>query len=145
GIDMGLDLSVQCERNTVPRRPSDGATVAQGPLRPVIGIHNLPITDAPVYYTAFTRRLTKGEGNGRFVYSPGVSTQLWYADAAQLRPWVEREALVAADMQQIPMRVGMVLGALDVHTVAESLLASQTPRVRAWGLRRVEQAVRQGW
>jgi uncharacterized C2H2 Zn-finger protein len=142
GVDMDLEMTIQCGKSAPPRLPDEGATIAQGPLRPVIGLHNLPVTAEPIFYTAFTRR-RNGDGAA---YSPGVSAQLWQPDGRNLRQWVESEASAAFDAEQTPTRVGMVLGALDAGAVADSLLASTLPRVRAWGLRRAEQSARtQGW
>jgi hypothetical protein len=142
GLDMDLEMTIQSARNAPPRLPDEGATIAAGPLRPVIGIHNLPVTTDPIYYTVFTRRKHGADS----VYSPGVSAQLWQPDGKNLRQWVEAEAGAAFDAQQTPTRVGMVLGSLDADAVADSLLASALPRVRAWALRRAEQTAKgQGW
>ncbi len=136
GVEMDLEVTIQCAKNTPPSLPDEGANVVQGPLRPVIGINHLPVTTEPIFYTAFTRR-RNGDGA---VHSPGVSAQLWHPDGKNLRQWVE--AAAAFDAQQMPTRVGMVLGALEAGAVADSLFASALPRVRAWGLRRAEQSAR---
>ena len=138
GVETDLEIAIQCGRNAVPRQPTDGVNVAQGPLRAVVGLTNLPLTVEPVHYTVFTRR----KKDDRYVYSPGVSTQLWYVDPGSLRQWVEQEAAGAFDGQEAPTQVGMVLGALDLDMAVESLRASTSPRVRAWGWRLVEQALR---
>ena len=138
GADMSLGMTIQCSRGTPARLPSDGATVAEGPLRPIVGHNQLPVTAEPIFYTVFTRR-QHGE---RFVHSPGVSAQLWQPTGENLRQWVEEQAAGAFDSQQMPTRVGMVLGALDARLTTESLLASALPRVRAWALHRLEQTMR---
>jgi len=138
GVDMDLRLTIQCGRDAPPLKPNDGWTVAEGPVRPVVGINQLPLTTDPIYYTAFTCRKT----NGDTVYSPGVSAQLWQPTPANLRQWVEQASTEAFEASQIPTRVGMVLGGLDVELIADSLLASPLPRVRAWAIRRIEQVAR---
>lgn len=138
GVEMDLEMTIQCAKSAPPKLPDEGATIARGPLRPVVALRELPVTGEPIFYTAFTHR-RNGDG---LVYSPGVSAQLWQPDAKNLRQWVEAEAASAFDGQHMPTRVGMVLGSLDADAVADSLLGSPLPRVRAWGLRRAEQAVR---
>ena len=128
GVEVDLEMTIQCARNTPPCQPEDGATVAAGPLLPVVGLHNLPLTTEPIFYTAFTRR-RNGDGA---VFSPGVSAQLWQPDGKNLRQWVEAEAAAAFDARHTPTRVGMVLGSLDAGLVGDSLIASTLPRVRAW-------------
>jgi uncharacterized C2H2 Zn-finger protein len=138
GVDAGLELTVQCAPGAAPRAPADGATVAEGPMRPVIGVDRLPMTTDSIFFTVFTRR----HANGRAVHSSGVVAQLWQPNEANLRQWVEEQAAGSLDAQHIPTRVGMVLGALDARLTADSLLASKIPRVRAWCLKRIEQTVR---
>jgi hypothetical protein len=138
GADMSLEMTIQCSRGVPVRQASDGATVAEGPLRPIVGHNQLPVTTEPIFYTVFTRR-QQGE---RFIYSPGVVAQLWQPSGENLRHWVEEQAAGAFDSQPMPTRVGMVLGALDASLTTESLLASALPRVRAWGLHRLEQTLR---
>ncbi|MBI2806903.1 MAG: hypothetical protein HYX68_18135 [Planctomycetes bacterium] len=138
GLDPGMEMQVQCARGTAPRQASDGITVAEGPIRPVVGVHQLPVTMDPIYYTVFTRRRVKDQT----AFSPGVAAKLWQPSEANLRRWVEEQAAGAFDSAGIPTRVGMVLGALDPRVAIEGLLASSVPRVRAWGLRRLEQSVR---
>ena len=125
GVDMGLEMTIQCGRKAPPQQPSDGTTVADGPLRPIVSINYLPVTTEPIYYTVFTRQ-NKGDYN---VYSPGVATQLWQPTQSNLRQWIEEQAATTFDSQPMPARVGMVLGALDVQAVADSLLASSLPRI----------------
>ncbi len=138
GAETGLEMTIQCNRGAPAQGPNEGATVADGPVRPVIGVSKLPVSGEPVYYTAFTRR----RKNDAYVYSPGVVAQLWQPSAQNLRQWVEEQAVGTFDGQPAPTQVGMVLGALDARATTDSLLASTLPRVRAWGLRRVEQALR---
>ena len=134
GLDLGLEMTIQCARRIAPQQPADGATVAEGPLRPVVGIGYLPITDDPIFYTVFVRQ-NKGDYS---IYSPGVSAQLWQPTEANLRSWVEEQAAAAYDSQPMPTRVSMALSALDTQPVIDSLLASPSPRVRGWALRRLE-------
>ncbi len=142
GIEVGLEMAIQCGRNTAPQLPTEGVTIAEGPLRPVVGVTSLPLTMEPVYYTVFTRRTQAG----RRVYSPGVAALLWQPSAENLRHFVEEQATGTLDAQQIPANVGMVLAALDLSTVTSSLLTSTMPRVRAWSFRHVEQGLRgQAW
>jgi hypothetical protein len=138
GADMDLEMTIQCNPGVAACQPSDGATVAEGPLRPVVGVTRLPVTSEPIFYTVFTRR----KQADRRVHSPGVSTQLWQPNERNLREWVEEQAVRALDAQQMPARVGMVLGALDSRMAIESLLESPVLCVRAWGLRRAELTVR---
>ena len=138
GVDMGLEMTIQCGRRSAPQQPSDGTTVAEGPLRPVVGIHYLPVTTDPIYYTIFTRQKKADYA----IYSPGVSTELWQPTEANLSRWAEEQAAAAFDAQPMPTGVGMVLGALDVQAVTDSLCASFSPVVRGWGLHRVEQGMR---
>jgi hypothetical protein len=44
------------------------------------------VTTDPVFYTVFTRR----KQNDRYIFSPGVSAQLWHTDAGSLRQWVPK-------------------------------------------------------
>ena len=136
--DMGLEMIVQCSKQAPAQKPTDGTTVAEGPLRPLLGLAKLPLANEPIFFTAFTRR----KQGGVFAYSPGVVAQLWQPNAENLRVWVEEQAAGAFDSQHIPTRVGMVLGALDPRSATESLLASRMQRVRAWALRRLEQTMR---
>jgi hypothetical protein len=138
GADPNLAMTIQCQVGSPPRRASDGETIAEGPLRPVIGLNRLPVTDEPIYYTVFIRR----EHGDRVVHSPGVSAQLWQPNDQNLRQWVEEHAAGAFDSQQMPPRVAMLLSALDLRASTECLLTSAMPRVRAWGLRRLEQSSR---
>jgi len=138
GVDPGMEMLVQRTRNAPAERPSDGTTVAEGAIRPVIGVSQLSVSSGPVYFTAFTRR----RQGGVVAFSPGVVAQLWQPNAQKLREWVEEQAAGAFDSLHIPTRVGMVLSALDVQTTTESLILSPNPRVRAWGLRRIEQTLR---
>lgn len=138
GLDSGLEMTIQCARGAAPRRHTDGATIAEGPVRPVVALRQLPVTSEPVFYTVFTRR----KEADRYAYSPGVPAQLWQPNERNLRQWVETQAAGTFDAQHIPTRVGMVLGALDAQMATESLLASPVLRVRAWALRRIEQTVR---
>ncbi len=138
GVEAGLDISIQCTRNEPARLPSDGETVVEGPVRPIIGLDRLPLTDQAIYYTVFTRRK---QDNG-IVHSRGVSAELWQPNEKNLRAWVEEQAVGAFDAQNIPTRVGMVLGALDFSLVSDALLGSTIPRLRSWVLRRIEQVLR---
>jgi hypothetical protein len=138
GVEMDLEMTIQCGRGAPPAKPNDGWTIADGPIRPIVALNQLPMTTEPIYYTAFTRR----NSNGDSVYSAGVSTQLWQPTQANLRQWAEPFAAETLDATHIPTRVGMVIGGLDLGLVADSLLASSLPRVRSWALRRIEQVTR---
>jgi hypothetical protein len=138
GLEAGLDLKIQCERNAAPRLATDGWSVAEGPVRPVITFNQLPLTAEPIWYTAFTRRREDGVS----VYSAGVSALLWQPNPANLREWVEEQAAASLDGQAMPTRVGMVLGALDVGLVVDSLGQSARPRVRTWAIKRIDQTAR---
>lgn len=138
GADMNLEMTVQCSRTAPAQQPGEGTTVAEGPLRASLGLTKLPLTTEPIYYTVFTRRK---EGS-TFVHSPGVASQLWQPTELNLRAWVEQESALAVGAQQIPPRVAMVLGAIDLRTATEGLLGSPAARVRTWALRRVEQTMR---
>ena len=137
GADTGLEMTIQCSRGVPASEPTDGETAAEGPLRPIIGVNRLPVTTEPIFFTVFTRR----KQGDHAVHSPGVTAQLWQPDAENLRQFVEEQAVGAFDAQQIPTQVAMVLGALHPHLTTESLLASALPRVRDWGLRRLNQAL----
>ena len=139
GADPDAEMAIQCNRGMAPRQPTDGFTVAEGPLRPVVGVTKLPVTDEPIFYSVFTRR-TQGK---HVVHSPGVAAQLWQPNEHNVRQWVEEQASGGFGWQ-LPPRVSMVLGVLDTRFTTECLLASPMPRVRAWALRRVEQAIRAG-
>ncbi|MBI3822493.1 MAG: hypothetical protein HY289_07415 [Planctomycetes bacterium] len=138
GADTGLEMTVQCSRHAPAQDVTVGTKVAEGPLRPQLDLRKLPLTTDPIYYTVFTRRK---QGND-YVHSPGIGAHLWQPTEQNLRTWIEEQAAGALDGQQIPPRVSMVLGVVDVRSATESLLASPVPRVRAWGLRRVEQMMR---
>src|ERR1019366_7536932 len=134
GLDSELEMTIQCARHSPAQQPADGATVVEGPLRSAVGIHYLPLTTDPIYYTVFTRQ-RKGDYS---VYSPGVSALLWQPSESNLRHWVEEQAAEAFDSRSLPPQVSMVLSALDVHTVTDGLLASTSQRVRSWALQRVD-------
>jgi hypothetical protein len=137
GLEPGLEMSVQCARHTAAQLPTEGTTVAEGPLRPLVGLTSLPLTTDPIYYTVFTRR----DIAGRRTYSPGVAAELWQPTESNLRHWAETQAAAELDGQPMPPPVNMALGVLDVDLVTESLAGSTLPRVRGWGLRRVEQVL----
>ncbi|MSQ95493.1 MAG: hypothetical protein EXR98_13170 [Gemmataceae bacterium] len=137
-LDPALEMTIQCAKGTAPRRASDGTTIFEGALRPVVSLRQLPLTTEPIFYTVFTRR----KEAGRYAYSPGVVARLWQPTERNLRQWVEEQAAGTFDAQHVPTRVALVLGALDAQTAPESLRASPVVRVRAWALRRVEQTVR---
>ena len=120
GVEAGLEMSVQCGRVTAPQLPTEGATVAEGPLRSIVGLTSLPLTMDPIFYTVFTRR----DHAGRRAYSPGVSAELWQPNEINLRAWVEKHAADVLDGQQMPIRVGMIMGVLDLDLVANSLSVS---------------------
>ncbi len=138
GVDMSLELTVQMRHGTPPQAPTDGTTVADGPLRPVLHVVGLPMTAEEVYFTAFTRRKQADAA----VYSPGVVATLWQPTPANLRQWVEQQAYESSDVASPPARVGMVIGVIDAIHVVDALLACTNPRVRGWALRRLEQHVR---
>jgi hypothetical protein len=137
GSDMGLQMTVQCSRNAPARQASDGTTVAQGPLLPVIGVSKLPVTTDSVFYTIFTRR----PQDDRASFSPGVSARLWQPNEDNLRQWAEEQAAACFDGHPTPPQVGMVLAALELRFTIESLVQSPHAHVRAWALRRIEQTV----
>jgi uncharacterized C2H2 Zn-finger protein len=138
-LDDGLHLRVRRGRGTAPQSPQEGETVYDGPVRPVVVDSEVPvgIDPEPFFYTIWT---TKG-ANGQATYSAGVTERLWQPDAASLLRWTE---LQAAGLDQIayPPRVSMVLGVLDPLETATTLARSASPRVRGWGLRRIEQGLR---
>ena len=138
GVDQGLEMAIQSARVAPARSPSEGTTILEGPVRPIVAISQLPVTDEPIFFTVFTRRTEAG----RRAYSSGVAAELWQPSEANLRKWVEERAANTVEGQQIPIQVGLVLGAVDLSTVIGGLLASSSIRVRSWGLRRVEQVVR---
>jgi hypothetical protein len=119
-----------------PPAPGEGAVVYDGPSKPIVVDLDLPIRldPEPLFYTVFA---TKQVG-GQVVYSPGVGEPLWKAEPEALRAWAEEQAARAYDDGAWPPRVGMLLGALTAGEVAESLVESAVPRVRAWGLHRLE-------
>jgi hypothetical protein len=137
GADMNQAMTIQCRCGKPARQASEGETVAEGPVQPVIGLNRLPVTPESIFYTVFTRR----RHGDRVIHSPGVSAELWQPSDANLRHWVEEQAVGGLDGTAMPPRVAMLLGALDLRSSIEALLASRLPRVRTWGLQRLEQTV----
>ncbi len=141
--ESGVSLRVRRGRGRPPVDPEEGEPIYDGPARPVVVDPELPLTLEPIalYYTAWT---TRG-ADGQAVYSSGVSEGLWQPEPANLRRWAEEQAVGAPDRPAVPQRVGMVLGVLDPTEAAYALRTSAAPRVRGWGLRRVEQALQGGF
>jgi hypothetical protein len=141
-IDPSLSLRVRRGRGRAPANPSDGEPIYDGAPRSEIIDNDLPLTPdpLPLYYTVWTVRGTDKEA----VYSAGVAEMLWQPDTANVRRWAEEQAALGQELDAYPPRVAMVLGALDPITVAYDLMPSTTPRVRGWGLHRLELAVRHG-
>lgn len=141
-IDPSLNLHIRRGRGRAPANPDEGEPIYDGPPQSVVIDNDLPLTPdpLPLYYTVWTVR----GGGGDAVYSAGVSDVLWQPNAANVRRWAEEQAALAQEPDGYPPRVAMVLGALDATEVADDLLPSTKPRVRGWGLRRVEAALRQG-
>ncbi len=138
GVDMSLEMTVQMKPGTPPQSPTDGVTVADGPLRPMLQVNRLPMTAEPIYFTAFTRR----KEGATAVFSTGIAATLWQPTPANLRLWAERHAQDAPQQVTPPTGFAMVIGALDINLVVDSLQPSPNPRVRSWALRRLEQYVR---
>jgi hypothetical protein len=138
-LEADVRLVVRRGRGQAPPDPAQGEQVYEGPARPVVIDKELPLTlePAPLFYTAWTARGTDGQA----VYSAGVSDGLWQPGPANLRRWAEEQAGLGQDAHGYPPRVAMVLGVLDPAEAARGLVRSASPRVRGWGLRRLEQGL----
>lgn len=137
GLEPGLEMRVQCAIMASPQLPTEGTTVADGPLCSIVSLTSLPLTTDPIFYTVFTRR----DHAGRHSYSPGMAAELWQPNGNNLRAWAEQQAANAVDSQPTTL-ASMVLSVIDMDLVAESLCVSMLPEVRCWGLQRIEHALR---
>lgn len=138
GTRADLEATIQCTRNSPAQLPTEGSTIVEGPLRPVINVSGLPVTTDPIYFTAFTRHTQSGQ----CVYSSGVSAALWEPTPESLRAWVEDQAARSLDWHQIPAPIQLMFNVLDLGTLIESLQKSPLVRVRAWVLRHAEGTLR---
>jgi hypothetical protein len=135
-LEPGVRLRIRRGRGRPPADPDDGEAIYEGPAKPIVVDDDLPLTTdlTALFYTAWT-----DQGS---VYSAGSAEELWQPNPTNLRRWAEEHAALSQDGDLIPPRVAMALGALDPAEAAYGLLPSRSPPVRAWGLRRVEQALR---
>lgn len=139
-LDPTLGLCLQSRAGTAPEHRSEGVTVYDGPLRPIVVDNQLPLTPETVWYTAFTRH----GGPESAVWSAPAIAPLWQPTPANLRRWAEEQAALTPQGPPLPPLVGMVLSTLDINEVADSLLEASQRRLRGWVLWRLEQALRGG-
>jgi hypothetical protein len=139
-LEDGLQVHIRRSRGKAPAGPDDGKPVYDGPPRPLVVDGDVPIMldPEPIFYTAWT---AKG-ANGQATYSAGVTEALWQFGPDNLLRWADQQVAAGLDHQAYPPRVAMVLGVLDPVESAQILSRSGSPRVRGWGLRRIEQALR---
>ena len=138
-LETDLRLRIRRGRGAAPVNPEGGEVVYDGPVRPIVVDGDLPLSEdpTPTFYTVWT---AKG-GDGQATYSAAVSEGLWQPSPANLVRWADQQAEASPDPLAYPPRVAMVLSAIDPVEAASSLARSTVPRVRSWGLHRVEQAL----
>jgi hypothetical protein len=135
-------IRIRRARGRAPSDPDEGDRIYDGPAQGFVIDNDLPLTTdlTPLYYTAWAVK----DVNGQPVFSAGVSEVLWQPTAANLQRWAEEQAALGAE-GDYPVRVAMVLGALDPSEAAYAMLPSGSARVRGWGLRRLEQGLAGGF
>ncbi len=134
-----LDLIIQRNLGSAPAWPGEGNRFYEGTPRRALEDFQVPLTTENVFYTAFLRR-NSPDGVS---YSNGVASELWNPTEEGLKRWAEIQA-DRPSPNDPPIRASMVLNALGSIEVAESLQASASPRVRRWGLNRLDQGLRNG-
>src|SRR5262249_11246713 len=68
GLGNDFDLVIRRGVGQAPLTPQEGTLLEQGPAAALVADPTVPLTPAPVYYTAFLRRATS---NGP-IYSTGI-------------------------------------------------------------------------
>jgi hypothetical protein len=146
-VDPVSQLVVRRGVGAPPRNLDDGAAVYEGQLAGVIDDKNLPVGSSAIFYSIFTRRpLTpaplpaageRGRGEGqRWSVSRGLEVELIDPMPSPLLTLAEAEANAATDDTE-PARIALLFQALVTDVVAETLLESIVPRVRAWAVHRL--------
>ncbi|MBI3409735.1 MAG: hypothetical protein HY040_15450, partial [Planctomycetes bacterium] len=135
GLGDNLDLVIRRGVDRPPRTPQDGTLLEQGPAAAMIADPAVPLTPAPVYYTAFLRRATS---NGP-IFSTGITGELLTATPAALRQFAEAEARLSRAEpgkaeHTVPPRLALCFRALESVQLADVLLVSAEPQVRSWAI-----------